>query len=368
MTSTAQTTGQSSAPEPGATGLNAPGQGQRTHVLSYRRFLVFALIGMAVAVAPVLVWQLSHVLLFAFGAVLVALLLQVVAEPLQRWTPLPDWATLLISGLLVLALLLTAAWVFGSELANEFADVTKRIGSASRTIEDQLSQNEAGKFVVAHFKGADISFTSMLPGVFSLGVSTAEALVVIVISAVYIVAQPHEYRRGFTLLFPPRLHQEVCDTLDEVGRALRLWLIGQFIQMALIGSLSALAVWLIGLPSVLALGMIAAVTEFVPYIGPIVAAVPAILVALTQSPQAALFTTLAYLIIHQIEGNVIAPMIQRWMVVIPPALTLLGIAAIGTLFGFAGVVFAGPIVVTLYIATRKLYVRDLLGENIPAQV
>jgi len=152
--------------------------------------------------------------------------------------------------------------------------------------------------------------------------------------------------------------------LDEVGRSLRLWMIGQIIQMVIVGLLSTIAVWLLGLPSVLALGLIATATEFVPYLGPIAAAIPAILVALTQGSGTALWTLVAYVLIHQVEGNILTPLIEKRLIFIPPALILLGIAAIGVLFGFAGVIFAAPIVVTLYVAVKQLYVRDVLGEKV----
>lgn len=331
--------------------------------LTYRRFLAFAALAVMVALAPVLLWRLSDIVLLAFGAVLIATLLRVVAEPFERWTPLPSWLSLMISGLIVIGLVGAAAWVFGSEIATEFSDITRRIETAAREIRGMLDKNEAGKYLVAQMQGPTLSVTGMLQRVFSLGTSVLEALVVVVISALYLVVQPQAYRRGIVLLFPPRMHKEAEDTLDEIGRTLRLWLIGQITQMLIIGGLSTLAVWLIGLPSVFALGLIAAVTEFVPYLGPIMAAIPAILVALTQSPDAALWTLGAYILIHQIEGNLITPLIQRWLIFIPPALMLLGIAAIGTLFGVAGVVFAGPIVVTLFVVVKKLYVRDTLGEK-----
>jgi predicted PurR-regulated permease PerM len=338
--------------------------GQPASFLSYRRFLGFAAIAVAVAIAAIVLWQLSYVILLGFGAVLIAMLFQVVAEPIQRWTVVPAWAALMVSGLVVLGLFFTAAWVFGSQLVNEVADVTKRAVSAADSIRASLGDKEAGRFVLHQIRGTSFSVTAVLQRVFWLGTSTSEALIVVGISAIYLVAQPHQYRHGFVLLFPEHLQAEARATIDEIGRALRLWLLGQIIQMSIIGALSALAVWLIGLPSVLALGLIAAVAEFVPYLGPIIAAVPAILVALTRSPHAALWTLLAYLLIHQIEGNIVTPLIQRWLIFVPPALMLFGIAAIGTLFGFPGFVFAGPIVVVLYVAVKKLYLRDLLGEQL----
>jgi len=278
--------------------------------------------------------------------------------------PPPDWLSLLVSGVLVLGLFVSAGWIFGSQLAAEFSDVTRRIESASTEIEGLLKQNEAGTYLLEQVQGTDLSLTSMLRRAFSLGTSVFEALIVIVISAIYLVAQPRAYRRGLVLLFPPGVRDRADVVLDEVGRSLRLWMIGQIIQMVIVGLLSTIAVWLLGLPSVLALGLIATATEFVPYLGPIAAAIPAILVALTQGSGTALWTLVAYVLIHQVEGNILTPLIEKRLIFIPPALILLGIAAIGVLFGFAGVIFAAPIVVTLYVAVKQLYVRDVLGEKV----
>ena len=151
--------------------------------------------------------------------------------------------------------------------------------------------------------------------------------------------------------------------IDGVGEALRLWLLGQLIEMVLIGALVTFAVWLIGVPSSLALGLIAGIGEFIPYLGPILAAIPAILVALTKSPELTLWTVVAYLIIHQIEGQIIAPLVQNRMVSIPPAVMLLGIAGLTYLFGTVAIIFAAPMAVVIFAAVNLLYVRDTLHEK-----
>ncbi|MFZ0607408.1 MAG: AI-2E family transporter, partial [Xanthobacteraceae bacterium] len=186
---------------------------------------------------------------------------------------------------------------------------------------------------------------------------------VTLIGGFYLAAQPDTYRNGLARLFPRQWRGNVDETIEDIGRALHLWLIGVLIQMALIGTLSTGAVWLIGLPSPLALGVIAGFAEFIPYLGPLIAAVPAVLVAVTKGDNAAFWTILAYLAIHQIEGNLIVPLIQRRMVYIPPAVMLLGLVTILFLFGGISVIFAGPIAVMVFIAIKKLYVRDSLGEQ-----
>ncbi len=109
--------------------------------------------------------------------------------------------------------------------------------------------------------------------------------------------------------------------------------------------------------------LIAGIDEFIPYLGSILAAIPAILAALTKSPELAPWTLAVYLVVHQIEGQIVAPMIQRRMVSIPPAVMLLGIAALTYLFGTIAIIFAAPIAVVVFTAVNLIYVRDTLGEK-----
>ena len=332
--------------------------------LSYRKFLVFAALAVGVVLVPILLWQLGSILLLAFAAVMIAVLLHVVSEPLQKFTPLPSWAALLIAGLLLIAAIVSCGWIFGSQISAEFTEVLTRIRAGALQVQDLLRQRPLGQFVLTHLSGASIPVTGLFRAVISTFVAAVEALVIVMMSAAYLAADPSLYRVGLVRLFDPARQAWANETFLSVARALRYWLLGQFVQMALVGSLSALAVWLIGLPSPLALGLIATVTEFVPYLGPVVAAIPALLVAVTKGPEPVAWTLAAYILIHQAEGNLIMPLIQRRMISIPPALMLLGIAGIGALAGLLGFVLAAPIVVAIFVIVQKAYVRDTLEEDI----
>jgi predicted PurR-regulated permease PerM len=228
-----------------------------------------------------------------------------------------------------------------------------------------LQSSEIGRMVLSRVRGAEFPLTEIFGRVFTVSANFLVGLVVVVFGGIYLAAQPELYRAGLTKLFPRDWRTEVEETIDTVARALRLWLLGQMIQMVVIGVLSGLVVWLIGLPSPLALGAIAGAAEFVPYVGPIVAAVPAILVAVTLGPMTAFWTLVAYVGIQQAEGHLVTPLIQRRMVFIPPALMLLSIVAVGYAFGIGGAIFAAPITVMLFVLVNKLYVRDALGEDAP---
>jgi predicted PurR-regulated permease PerM len=316
----------------------------------------------ALVVGALLVWQLSDILLLVFGAVIMAMMLQLLADPIHRWTRLPHGLALLASGLIVLAVAGGALWLFRLQIGAEMADVVHRATEALGDFKKGLQASEFGRLILSHMGDTKISVSGWLQSIAVLSARTLTALILLVITAAYLTSQPRLYRAGLIQLFPPRLHGEVGSTLDNIGEALRLWLLGQFIQMAIIGLLSLLAVWLIGLPSALALGLIAGICEFIPYVGPIIAGIPAVLVGFTVSLDAALWTLAAYLAIHQIEGNLVGPLIQRYMVAIPPALLIIVIASVEVLFGPIGILFAAPLSVVIFVAVKRIYVRDTLHE------
>ncbi len=303
-----------------------------------------------------------RVFVLAFSAVLIAVLLHLLAGPFRKRLRLHSWVALNLAGLFLLGLVGTAAYLFGTRLALDIQDVLARMETAQRAIRTALANSPFGTLALSHLGSNGIPVTQILTSIFTFSTSVIAGVVVSVIAGIYLAANPSMYLNGFLTLFPPQRRAEVEETTKDIGNALCLWLEGQFISMLLIGLLSAAATWAIGLPSPLALGLIAGITEFIPYVGPIIAAVPAVLVAATQGTDQILWTLVAYLAIHTAEGNFIAPLIQRQMVYIPPALMVLGIAAIGFIFGTVAVIFAAPMTVVLFVLVKKLYVRDFLNE------
>jgi predicted PurR-regulated permease PerM len=332
-------------------------------IQSYADFFKRTLIVFAVFATPVLIWYLFDVVLMAFGAIILAMLLRLLAEPLMRWLRLPEVVALIVSVLILFGIIGGTGYLFGSRISNEIQDVVQRATAASADIQKTLQGSAFGNYLLQHLTNGTFSLTDMLPGVLRVSTTFLEGVIIMLISGIYLAAQPRLYRSGLIWLFPPSKHARAAEILDGITEALRLWLLGQLVEMFLIGALTTFAVWLIGVPSALALGLIAGIGEFIPYLGPILAAIPAVLVAITKSPETALWTLLAYLIIHQLEGQIVSPLIQRHMVAIPPAVMLLGIVAITYLFGTVAIIFAAPIAVVIFAAVNLIYVRDTLGEK-----
>jgi predicted PurR-regulated permease PerM len=326
-------------------------------------FFKRAVIFVSIALLPFLVWYLFDVVLIAMGAILLAVLLEVGAEPFG-WIRLPRPIALVLSALVIICVVGGAIYLFGRGVASELQEVIRRVESAKGTIDAALRGSGLGKMILHNAQGANIPVTKYLGQIFGGGISFLASVVVMIFAGIYLAAQPSLYQRGLGLLFPLPWRVNANQTIEYIAGALRLWLLGQLIQMVIIGVLSGFAVWLIGLPSPLALGVIAGVAEFVPYLGPILAAIPAILVAITVNMQAVLWTLFAYVLIHQVEGHLVMPLIQRRMVYISPALMLLSIVTISFLFGPLAIVFAAPMTVVLFVIVTKLYVRDSLEERV----
>jgi predicted PurR-regulated permease PerM len=186
------------------------------------------------------------------------------------------------------------------------------------------------------------------------------------VGGAYLAASPGFNRRGLVALVPKGQQERIEELFEACGNALHGWLLATLISMVTVGGMVGLGAWLLGLPAPLALGLFAAVTEFVPVVGPFVGAVPALLLALGQGGNAVLWTGLLFLAVQQAESNLIAPLAQQRMAEIPASLLLFAVVAIGSVFGLAGVVLAAPLTVVGYVAVQKLYVRETLGE--PAKV
>ncbi len=331
-----------------------------------RRVLTVA----AVGALALLLWALVDVLLLVFGAVLVAVLLRALAAPVARRTPLSDgWALAAVTLALLVGVGLTG-WLFGAEIRAQVTELVERLPEAWRALQERLGASEFGQRLMSRAEDAAPgagSVVSSLAGVLASFVGGLADFLLIVVGGLYLAAQPGLYRRGLLLLVPdggPR--ERIAGTLAASGAALRLWLLGQLVAMAFLFVLTGLGLWVIGVPAALALALLAGLAQFVPLIGPIVAAVPALLIALADGWQTTLWTLVLYVLIQQIESNLITPLVQRQAVSLPPAVTLFAVVAFGLLFGPLGILFATPLAVVALVAVSRLWVREALGEPVDA--
>jgi predicted PurR-regulated permease PerM len=189
-------------------------------------------------------------------------------------------------------------------------------------------------------------------------------LLLITFVAVYLAVEPRTYRRGLLLLVPRRARGRAEEVLEATATTLRRWLVAQLVGMVIIGAVTTGVLLLLQVRAAVALGVLAGLLEFVPFVGPIVAAVPAIAMAFLDSPEKALWVTIAAVVIQQLESNLLMPLLMREGLDLPPILTLLAQGAMALLFGFLGVVVAVPLLAAVVVPVKMLYVRDVVGERV----
>ncbi len=334
--------------------------------------LRLALAGTVIALA---IWLLKDVLTVVFAASLLAVILHGLAGLLRRATRLPYWASLLIVVLALLAALVGLITLAGPGIVTQADALRQALGRQEQGLHDRLSQSRLGQVMLQQVPASlGGSKASGAPGVSSgLAGSVAGFLgsafglfgtvAVIVIAGLYLAASPSTYANGIMRLVPPPHRARAKELLGTAGHALWMWSAGQAVDMLVVGLLSGIGLWLLGVPLALVLGIIAALFNFVPYIGAITGSVPAILIAFSVSAATGLETVALYLAIQGFEGNVMAPLIQKRAVDLPPGLTILSQTAFGAILGIPGLIFATPLTAALLAVLNKATPQLEPGER-----
>lgn len=335
-----------------------------------RRVLIAVALAVLLVGLAVLLWQIVDVLLLIFAGFLAALFLRTLTDILSHYSRLPARAALPVVVLILLGALALAGWLFAPKLEAQMEQLAKQIPSEIQHLEAQLKQTTWGKALLQKITSSGGSgllqggLISRLTGTVSMLLDIGADAIFVFLVALFIAGNPKMYRAGLLRLVPAKRRGRAGEVVTEVITTLRWWLLGQLISMATIGILTGLALWLLGMKLAFSLGVLAGFLEFIPYAGPILSAVPAILLALAQGPVEALYITLLYIAIHQFEGDVVIPFVHRRTVSLPPALTVSAILIMEALFGFIGILVATPLVAVALVLVKMLYLHDVLGEEV----
>ena len=322
--------------------------------------VVIALIALAAAV-----WQLLGVILLAFAAVLIATIFHGIADPIAARTPLSRVAALPIAVLILLGVIFGLGWLVQAKVASEVMSVLEKASNVLPQIGQYIGGPELSTQATDALKKMATSGSLWGQvtwfGATALGFVTN--LLLILFGGVYLAINPGLYRNGLLKMLPTSAQDAVGETMDATGRALKAWLVGQLIAMLVTGIMTWVGLWLIGIPSAAGLALIAGLFEFIPLLGPFLGAVPALLIAFSEGQSMLLWTAGIFLVVQQIESNLIQPVISRHSVSIAPALLLFAVVAFGIIFGTLGIFLAAPLTVAVYVAVAKLYVMRTLGHD-----
>ena len=247
------------------------------------------------------------------------------------------------------ALVILVLWLSGPNIIEQFASLQADLPQAIQKLVDHGREYSWGRWVLSQWSdysqlSSSISYAvTQVGGIVLSTASLLTGLAIIAFLGVYLAAEPEVYFSGLRRMVPQ------CNrpTLDACAlraiHMIRSWLFAQMLSMVAIGVLVTIGLLMIGIPLAGTLGVIAALLTFIPNLGPILSVVPAALLALAISPAKGLLTLLLFMVVHFLEGNIITPLLQRKIVRLPPALTLVAQLLLAAIAGPLGLALAAPL-------------------------
>lgn len=334
---------------------------------------VLITIGFVVLTALVLtvLYFTFDVILLIFAAALLAVFLHGLAEILGRYVKVGEGWLVLIVSLLLVAILAGAVALLAPDVAEQVRNLRVELPKSAQSAGNYISQFGWGRTLIDQLPSIDdvsqkVDPSLLLSGVGGFFSSTIGAIgnfFIVILLAIYFASEPRFYVRGFVKLFPRRHRHRAAEVTASIGDTLRWWLIGKVGSMIFIGLLTWIGLSIIGVPLALTLGLIAGLLSFIPNFGPIISALPALLLAFIDSPITAVYVLGLYIGVQLIESNIVTPLIERETVELPPALTIVFQLALAVLVGGLGLVLATPLLAVIMVLVQMVYIQDVLGDR-----
>lgn len=340
--------------------------------LFVRRVLVVLGLTGALVLVTLIVWSGVSALLVTFAGVLLAVFLRGLACMAMRWTGIGQGLALAIVCIILLAVLGIGGLLLANPLQEQYATLIDELPKAVAQLRERVARIPLGQRVLTYVSqggsGSTMTGTAAthVMAAFSTTLGVLGNVILILFVGLFLAAEPDLYRRGVLRLTPIGARPRAADVLDEIGDKLQRWLVGRIAVMGVVAVITWIGLVLLGVPLALALALLAGVLTFIPNFGPVLSAIPAMLLAMTQSPAHALYVGALYLSIQTVESYTLEPYVMRKADDLPPALVIASQLFLGVTLGALGLILATPLLVVIYVLMQRLYVEDVLGDALDA--
>lgn len=322
--------------------------------------------------AGLLIWFAGNLVTLIFSATLFSVFLWSLTDFLSRHTGLGwPWALLVVVLVSLIVVGLTS-WLLAPAIGRQVQSLSEELPKAWNHFESAVKSQPWGQQLQDTIPSwQDIakrapSALNKASGVLSSTLGLLANVLIVIVVGIYLAADPARYWGGFIRLLPPCRRERAGEIVEKLGLTLKNWLLARFALMAINAVVTSIGLLIMGVPLAITLGLLAGALNFVPNLGPIVAAIPAVLLGFLVSPWTALYVAILYLIYQMVDGYVLTPLVQGKTVSLPPALTLIAQVALGLLWGVAGVLLAVPLAAVLLVLIKMIYIEDTLGERVMA--
>jgi predicted PurR-regulated permease PerM len=324
--------------------------------IGFREFQRRSLWLISVGLAMIFVCYAWRLLILAFAGFLLAILLRTFADWIEKHTRLgPNLSyAVTICGLTVLFAFM--AWLFISRIVSQVSTLAHILPASVHQAKQYLERYSWGVYIVGLISRSTESLK--LAQIAGQLVSAVVAAIVILVVGFYLGLNPDAYYQTLLSVLPEEHRRFATKVISDILYTLRWWLLGQLVPMAVLGATSMIGLALLGVKLAFTLGLITGLFIFVPYLGTLLAEIPAVLVALGDSPKKALYVAILYLVLHSFEGYIITPIVQRRAVKLPPLLTVLSQMLMWILVGPLGVAIATPLAAAGLALIKVVYLKQ----------
>lgn len=331
------------------------------------RCLVAGSILAGIALVVFLIGVASQAFLLVFLGLLISIVFCAAAKALEKRSRLSyNWSLAIV--LVLLAILAAAcAWFLGNRIADQVQQLATTLPAAFHQAQGKLNRYPWAQKLFSELSNSGSSgassFIHRITGFFSGFLSVVTALIFILFVAMYLASDPRLYRTGLLSLIPRSSRPRAEDVISSVHDVLERWLLGKLALMSVVGVLTAIGLWALNMPLIFTLALLAALLDFIPNFGPVISAIPAVLLALVRDPYLAIWVMVLYTAVQILESYVLAPVVQRRAVSLGPALLLTSQIVFGILLGGLGLIVATPLTAAIVVLIRKLYCEQILGDE-----
>jgi len=315
----------------------------------------------ALFIAVILIARVAfNVLLMVLAGALIATYFHGLADLIQRHTRFKRIFCMIISTAGTFILIAALLWFMGSKIQVQINQLSANFPHIVNNVKTQLSKTDLGQKVLNGLNDSDSSkMLATAQGFFGATFGVLGELYIILFLGIFFTANPSLYKDGILMLVPASKKEMGRHIINRISLSLKGWIKGMLISIVLVATLIGIGLSIVGIPLALILGLITGLLELVPNIGAIIAMTPGVLLALTISFKTAIVVSLIYIASQTIVSNIISPLIQKKMIRLPPALTLISQLIMATLSGALGIVLAVPLLAIIIILVDELYVKRI---------
>jgi len=305
-----------------------------------------------------------RVILLILGGILVAAFFLGISDFIRSKTFLNRNVSLLISVLLVIGITTGVLMTLAPRIAEQTTSLREQLPSAADQAFNNIRRTEAGGILVSYFENLDMNLKSgEIANFFGSLFGVLSTIYVILFLGIFFMVAPEKYLQGLVLLFPKKKRNRTTEILRTMGTTLKNWLLGKLLSMLIVGVLTGIGLSILGVPLALTLAIFAALISFIPNFGPLLALIPAFLLAYTVDSMTALYVVILYVAIQAIESNILTPLIQKKMISFPMAMVLIAQVVLGLFTGILGVILAVPLIAIIMVFVKMAYIEDVLQDD-----